>query len=102
MLEFANNLPSHFQVSIDAHAFGPNVGKDFIMSIDGEQHSFRLDSTPKTVTLNFSSGGGGRIVRITVPYPTAPRDIGVNDDSRELGIAFSQIRVYSSNSDEID
>lgn len=101
-LEFASYLPSHFRISLDAQAFGPNINEEFQIIIGNEHHSFHLEREPKTVSFDFSAAANERIVRIIVPHPTAPMSLGINDDVRKLGIGLSQVHINPLNFDQIN
>jgi phosphoglycerol transferase len=96
-LEFAANLPKRFDLTLQAHAFSSNLNDKFRMVIGSEERSFYLKSTPQTISFKFSSSANERVIRILVPHPTSPLSIGLNDDSRPLGIGLSQLRITPSN-----
>jgi phosphoglycerol transferase len=100
--EFACNLPSHFRLSLDARAFGPNSGDKFRVAIGREEYSFRLGEMSQTLSFDFKDAGNERIVKIFVPHPTVPRSTGLNDDLREIGIGLSQLRITRLNSEHFD
>lgn len=96
-LEFAANLPKRFDLNLKAHAFASNLNDKFRIVIGSEERSFYLKSTPQTVSFKFSLPANERVIRILVPNPTSPFSIGLNDDSRPLGIGLSQLRITPSN-----
>lgn len=93
LFEFDNNLPKHIRLSMDARAFGPNEGKEFRITIGKNERSFQLKNTPQTVSFDFTLAGNERMVKISIPQPTSPKSLGLNDDSRKLGIGLNQLQI---------
>lgn len=92
-LEFAYWLPKEFVLRIKAHAFGLNVGQPFMISIGPDKKSFRLSSTPQDVALSFRTDGTERFVKIEVPKPVSPKELGLSVDARRLGIFLHELRI---------
>jgi phosphoglycerol transferase len=95
-LEFAANLPKRFDLTLQAHAFAYNLNEKFRMVIGSEERTFYLKSTPKNISFKFSLPANERVIRILVPHPTSPLSIGLNDDSRLLGIGLSKLHITPS------
>jgi phosphoglycerol transferase len=92
-LEFSMPLPEKFIVHLVAHAFGPNVGKEFVAHVGGSAIRFTLRASPEEKVLEFSNVERSRTIRIDIPSPTSPKTLGLNGDERSLGIAFEELRI---------
>lgn len=94
--EFNVPLPEKFILRLTARAFGPNVGKDFKVSVGEGLNAFRFDGDgveEKSIQINNPSKLSG--FKIHVPLPSSPKDWsrGVNADSRSLGIGFVDMKI---------
>jgi hypothetical protein len=95
-LEFSKYLPEKFIVHLVANAFGPNVGKEFVAHVGDSAVRFTLAGSaesPEERVLEFSNPKGSKIIRIDVPSPCSPKDLGLSNDERTLGIGFTELRV---------
>ena len=52
-LEFSTPLPDRFAVHLVAHAFGPNVGKEFVARVGDSTAKFILGTSPKSAYSNL-------------------------------------------------
>jgi phosphoglycerol transferase len=93
VMKFTYPLPKRFQVALTAYAFGPNVDQPFKIRIGQHEQMFRLAASPQEVTLSFDSTGSERILRITIPKPISPKELGMSVDDRRLGIALQLLRI---------
>jgi phosphoglycerol transferase len=92
-LRWVKPLPRKFTVHLVAHAFGPNVGKEFVAHVGDEAARFTLGASPEAKVLEFSNPNKCRIMKIDVPSPTSPKELGLSADERCLGIAFTELRI---------
>jgi phosphoglycerol transferase len=92
VLEFASPLPAAFSLRLDAAAFGPNVGKPFVVRLGKQERTITLPEKHGEVVIDFD-GEAGQVMTIEVPQPTSPRDIGAGDDARTLGIALYRMQI---------
>jgi len=92
-LHFARPLPPHLTVLLNGRAFGPNVGLPFTLSAGSASTSFRLPSNPQEVFLKLETDGQQRELRIRVPRPTTPQEIGAGNDQRRLGIGLISLEI---------
>lgn len=96
-LMFAAALPKKLTVHLTAYAFGPNIGRDFVLTIGQNRQLFLLAATPKEVILNLETDGTQHVIGIDVPQPTSPKQLGLSDDARLLGLALIHMEVGSNN-----
>jgi len=92
-LRFARPLPPHLTVLLNGRAFGPNAGLPFTLQAGGASTSFRLPSNPQEVFLRLETDGQQRELRIAVPRPTTPQEIGAGNDLRRLGIGLISLEI---------
>jgi phosphoglycerol transferase len=92
-LEFSRPLLEKFTVHLVAHAFGPNVEKEFVAYVGDSAISFTLGASPEEKVLEFSNAERSRTIRIDIPSPTSPKALGLSGDERSLGIVFAELRI---------
>ncbi len=92
-LEFSEPLPEKLAVHLVARAFGPNVGKEFVAHVGDSAFRFTLAASRRRRVLEFSNPKGSKILKIDVPSPCSPKELGLSDDDRRLGIAFTELRI---------
>jgi len=88
-------LPSSFRLTITCQAFGPNVGRDLVVQAGGCDSAVRLvDHAARSYVAAFAGvAPGTRRITFRVPAPASPRECGVGEDDRRLGIALADLRV---------
>jgi phosphoglycerol transferase len=92
VLEFASPLPAAFSLRLDAAAFGPNVGKPFVVRLGKQVRTVTLPEKHGEVVIDFD-GDAEQVMTIEVPQPTSPRDVGAGEDARTLGIALYRMQI---------
>lgn len=92
-LEFSIPLPEKFTVHLVAHAYGPNVGKEFMAHVGDNAIEFKLGALPEERLLKFSNPKGSRTIIIDIPSPVSPKELGLGGDDRSLGIALTELRI---------
>lgn len=92
-LEFSEPLPGKFTVHLVAHAFGPNVGKEFVAHAGDSAIRFTLAASPEERVLEFSNPKRSKIIKIDVPSPCSPKELGLSADARRLGIGFAELGI---------
>ena len=92
-LQFTHPLPARMRVELTARAFGPNVGKEFLLKVGGQQVPFRLgDKNSRTV---LEIAGGGDTLEFAIPAPTSLQMLGQGADTRQLGIGIESLKVVA-------
>jgi phosphoglycerol transferase len=92
-LAFAADLPPTFDLILTGQAFGPNKDLPFVLEIAGKTHEFRLGESLTDAHFQVRGAPGDRIMRIKIPKPISPRDLGLSGDTRKLGIALGKITI---------
>jgi phosphoglycerol transferase len=93
ILTFQDKLPKRFDILIEASAFGPNIGKDVIIIVNGKRYFATFGEQISVVNISTSSEKSGDNLKILIPHPIAPSQLGFNADTRTLGIALKSIRI---------
>ena len=92
-LEFSKPLPEKFTVHLVAHAFGPNVGKEFAAHVGDNAIGFTLGTSPQERVLEFSNPKKSKVLKIDVPSACSSKELGLGGDDRRLGIALTELRI---------
>jgi hypothetical protein len=92
-LKFSIALTNQFDLVLDAKAFGPNVGKDFIISLGQFEIPLKLSDNFSEHRLAISNPENLNEIKILVPNPTSPKDLKLSDDHRKLGIAMKSLAI---------
>jgi phosphoglycerol transferase len=92
-LEWCRPLPERFTVHLVAHAFGPNVGREFVARVGDDARRFTVGPADEEKVLEFQNPKGLRTMRIDVPSAVSPQALGMSDDPRRLGIGLAELRV---------
>lgn len=93
VLSFSIALPKQFELVIDAKAFGPNIGNNFILSVGKFEIPFKLSANFSEYRFLINNLQNLNQIKILVPNPTSPRDINLSDDHRKLGIALKTLEI---------
>jgi phosphoglycerol transferase len=94
-IQFGRPLPAHFKVQLSARAYGPNIGKDFVLKIGGQQQSFRAGEQSTAVELEFAPGSEADTIEFLVPSPASPQSLGKGPDMRQLGLGLETMKVLA-------
>ncbi|WP_332855181.1 DUF7024 domain-containing protein [Duganella sp. S19_KUP01_CR8] len=92
-LEFGRPLPKRLGLRVEGRSFGPNAGKDIVVTVGGQERIMQLPALNGDVTLHFDTDGTATRVRFKVPQPTSHKQLGLGDDARTLGIGFEHLTV---------
>ncbi|WP_161985796.1 DUF7024 domain-containing protein [Ewingella americana] len=93
--EFSDPLPLKFNIRLTAHAFGPNVGKEFVAIVGGTSKKFKLGENDEEKVITFDNAMKTNSLQIVVPFPSSPKIFskGLNGDVRNLGIGLVQMTI---------
>lgn len=102
-LQFTRPLPPKFELHITGHAYSHNIGKDFIVELQKSEfqstasvspvQKFSLPGEDSERILRFNNPAGFRTIRITVPHPVSPKELGMSDDNRTVGLGLVKISI---------
>jgi len=88
-IDMQNLLPNRFDLVFTARPFGPNLGQDLKVRIGTQIHHFKMQEGMfqyrKLIDL-----AGEKVSRIEFlpPQPISPQQLGINADSRKLGVGL--------------
>lgn len=93
---FRQQLPDRFTLDVEAQPFGPNTNEGIIVNIGSTSRSIHFPKGRSTIHLSVSLDGEcANVIEFIPPHPTRPRDIGMNNDARLLGIGFVSLTITS-------
>jgi phosphoglycerol transferase len=92
-LEFSKPLPEKFALYLVARAFGPNVGKEFVAHVGDSAIRFTLAASLEETVLEFNNPEKSKIIKIDVPSPCSPKELGLSHDTRKLGMTLMELRI---------
>lgn len=91
---FIKNLPSSFTLQIDLMgSFGPNAGKVIQIQIADWKGQFVVDAKPSTNRFIVKTNAPTDSIGFTIPEPKSPKELGLSDDPRQLGIKFKLLSI---------
>ena len=93
VLIFSKPLPKRFKLGINAFAFGPNVGQTIKIDVGGNRYDMVLSSQPSTVEISVAADRNDNKIKIEIPQPTSPNDLGLSADTRTLGVGLRLITI---------
>jgi phosphoglycerol transferase len=93
VLTFSKPLPKRFELAINAFALGPNAEQAIKIDVGGNQYNIVLASQPSTVKISVVSGRNDNKIKIEIPQPTSPKDLGLSADTRTLGVGLKLITI---------
>ncbi len=93
-IRFARQLPDSFDLAVRlGNAFGSNRNLPITVRAGTQRRMFVVQSEPYEVTLSFTEVGRASSLSFAIPKPQSPKELGMNDDSRKLGIALVSLQV---------
>ena len=94
-------ISGDLQVTIEASAFGPNVGQPFSIALGDVEQPLLLGTTAQAHTLYFPDVADARSLVIRVPQPTSPQQLGIGQDPRLLGISLVRLSMGPKNNQPV-
>jgi phosphoglycerol transferase len=92
-LDFARPLPEKFRLHLKASAFGPNIGKDFILHAGESRKAFTLTDQAADLVFDIDNSLRATSIKIDVPAPTSPAQMGMSSDDRKLGLGLVTLSI---------
>lgn len=90
---FDRPLPARFDLAIKAWAFGPNAGRDVVVRVGAAERSFKPGPDVETHVLHFETDDPARTLKFEIPQATSPRELGMSEDFRRLGLGFISLEI---------
>jgi len=80
---------------LKARSFVPNVDQDIVVKIGSHEQTFKLKQGVSEVTLGFDLGSESVNSIELLPHDAkSPAELGINGDTRKLGLGFIQLRFF--------
>ncbi|MCC6073453.1 DUF7024 domain-containing protein [Massilia sp. GCM10020059] len=92
-LHFAQPLPKRLNLFLTMQAFGPNVGKDFVVRVGGAEQRVKLAPLRHEIFLQFDTDGLQKTVTIDVPQAVSPKELGWSGDTRRIGLGLERVEI---------
>lgn len=92
-LHFKQALPKRLNLFMTMQAFGPNVGKDFVVRVGGAEQRVKLAPLQHEVFLQFDTDGAQKTVTIDVPQAVSPKELGWSGDIRRIGLGLWRVEI---------
>ncbi|WP_133166947.1 DUF7024 domain-containing protein [Solimicrobium silvestre] len=92
-LKFDTALPKKLTLHLTADAYGPNIGQNFVIMIGASRQTFNLTNEARELIFNMETDGAQHVITIEIPQPTSPKQLGISEDARRLGIAMIRMKI---------
>ena len=93
-IEFSAPLPKHFRLNANVlHVFGGNSKSPIKIRVGMEQHAVLSPAADTDISLEFHTDGNADVIEIFPPNPQSPKQLGLGNDSRLLGVGFSWLEI---------
>lgn len=93
--QFNETLPDIFTLFLRASAFGPNIGDTLTVHIADQTYSIQIpQENPFDIKINVDlKGQKTNKIEFIPPKPTSPKELGISEDDRKLGIGFISMKI---------
>ncbi|QQP98613.1 DUF7024 domain-containing protein [Lysobacter enzymogenes] len=92
-IDLSRPLPDKFTLALTLRAF-QSVNQDFSVKIGSQVHRLRAGDEPTQLRLPVDLAGESvRTIEIIPSKPISPRELGINDDGRKLGLGLMRLHV---------
>lgn len=92
-LHFKKPLPKRLNLFLTVQAFGPNVGREFVVRVGGTEQRIKLAALPHEIFLRFETDGKQHTVSIDVPQAVSPKELGWSGDIRRIGLGLWRVEI---------
>ena len=91
--DFTKDLPTKFTMVLKAEPFGPNIDQDMVVKIGSQRQTFRLKQGISEIQLKFDlEQESVNSIEFFPHSAISPSELGMNGDTRKLGLRFIQLR----------
>jgi phosphoglycerol transferase len=95
--DLTSPLPQKFMLVLIAQPFGPNADQELLIKFGSQAHRLRIPVGPIELSLPIALGGEQvNSVEFTPPIPTSPKQLGISQDNRRLGIGFIKLQIVQT------
>jgi hypothetical protein len=93
-IQFDATLPLSFRLDACViQVFGNNGKTPTLVRVGKEERSVLVYAPNTCISLEFKTDGKTHIIEIIPPEPQSPRQLGLSDDERFLGLGFSHLEI---------
>lgn len=92
-ITFSQPLPAAFEIVITANAYGPNEDQVFDVEVDNKNYPLKLSGEMTSHTVRIDNPDKVDKLLIKVPRPSSPKQLGVSEDPRLLGIGLNNLTI---------
>ncbi len=93
-IRFERSLPQRFTLKIETTlAMPPNASPDIVVRAGSTEQRFRVGTGPTSVEIPMTLAAPADTIELLIPAPTSPRELGMSDDPRKLGIGIKTMTV---------
>ena len=93
-IEFSHLLPLHFRLNAHvAHVFNNNSKTAVLVRVGAEERSILVSAPNTMISLEFQTNIQSKVIEIIPPQPQSPKQLGLSDDPRMLGLGFSRVEI---------
>lgn len=99
---FKENLPENFRLLLMVSgSFGSNNGKEFLVHAGSQSKTFKGPAGPQFIQLDFNKvPSDTKDIVIQVPDARSPKDLGVGNDARKLGLGLVFVAIEPVNAEK--
>ena len=92
-IDLADPISGHLRISIKMRGIGTNAGSPITLVVGEERREFRLTNDPHVVVFEVDLSKPTTWIEFSGMHPVSPKELGLADDSRLLGIGISDITI---------
>ena len=93
ILYFNQPLPQEFRLTINARAFGPNIGQPFILEAGNTTTPLIFTQSFNQISTIVKNPNKSIALSIRIPYPVSPSELNLGADTRKLGLAIKDLQI---------
>lgn len=92
-LSFSRPIPRNVRLTVDARAFGPNVGSPVSVKAGEQVKEMIFAETNSEISVEFEGLNNVSTLVFAIPHPISPKDLGASVDERRLGVGFVSLKL---------
>ena len=93
-IKFDSTLPAFFRLDARVmRVFGENAKTPILVRVGKEERSVLVSAPNTRISLEFHTDGKTNTIEIIPPKPQSPKQLGLGNDDRLLGLGFSQLKI---------
>lgn len=93
-IEAFQPFPERFRLVMEIGGFGPNAGQEMEVRVGATRLSVRIPDKISEVSIEVDTRGESvTAIEFRPPSPVSPRQLGLSDDDRKLGVGFARLSI---------